>query len=337
MRLLQLIGGAGLCVVMGVTPTLAQEVQWNVSVWGSPRAVTAGMEAVRDEVLEKTDGNFDIKIHYGEAISPSRENIDGIKIGAFEGAQICSSLHPGKNPVLTVLDLPFLPVSSADSLRDMHEAVYRHPLVVEELAEWNAVPYLSTVLPQQEVMGAGEPPMKLDDWKGVRVRALGGVGDVLRELGAVPTTVSAPETYTAQERGTIQASSFPGTFSFGSYRLYEVSDWYTTNMALGTIGCHFIFNKQAWDGLPESYRDALVDAKKTGYAAYEKAYTEADEEYIPVFKERGLVEIRYTSEQLDEMRRVGGQPVWDAWVEETEAKGIPGREILDFVLAELEN
>src|SRR3546814_12282983 len=65
-------------------------------------------------VEEKSGGNFTIKVHYGEAISPAKENLDGLKIGAFEMASICTGYHPGKNPAMTVLDLPFLPIRSEE-------------------------------------------------------------------------------------------------------------------------------------------------------------------------------------------------------------------------------
>ena len=41
------------------------ELIWNVSLWGKPRAFTAGAEELAALVSEKTDGNWEIKLHYG--------------------------------------------------------------------------------------------------------------------------------------------------------------------------------------------------------------------------------------------------------------------------------
>lgn len=38
------------------------EVYWSFSMWGNPRALSAGMEAIADEVRTQTDGNFNIEI-----------------------------------------------------------------------------------------------------------------------------------------------------------------------------------------------------------------------------------------------------------------------------------
>ena len=76
------------------------KVSWNMSTWGKARAFTVGPEYIAEQLASKTDGNFTLKIHYGEALSKARENLDGIKLGAFQAAQFCNFYHPGKNPAL---------------------------------------------------------------------------------------------------------------------------------------------------------------------------------------------------------------------------------------------
>lgn len=311
----------------------AEKVVWNISIFGPPRAVTAGIESARDELAERSGGNFELKLHYGESISPAKENLDSVKIGVAEGAQYCSSYAPGKNPVMTALDLPFIPgVGDVEGTRYVHHEFYKNPHAIAEMEGWNAKPYISTVLPTYEFMGVGEPPETLESWKGLRVRALGGIGEAMRRLGAVPTTVTAPEVYTALERGIVQAASFPFSFSHGAYKLHEVSDWYTSNLKPGTVGCHYIIGLQAYNALPAEYQAMLADAEDGAYAAYKKAYEASDDEYLPLFRKMGLKDIKYTDEQREKIIQVGAQPVWDSWVEDMEGRGLPGREILDYVL-----
>ena len=114
--------------------------------------------------------------------------------------------------------------------------------------------FMTLLLPQYEFMGTGKPPRNLEDWKGMRVRALGGLGDAMKLLGAVPTSVSAPEVYTALERGTFQAASFPFTYSFTAYKLHEVSKWYTLGMQLGIVHNSVVLSQTAWKALPTSTR-----------------------------------------------------------------------------------
>ena len=106
---------------------------WNVSLWGSPRAFTAHVEKMAELVAEKTNGEFNLNISYG-GLSNNRENLDGISIGAFEMAQFCAGYHRDKNPSITVLELPFLGVKSLEQEVALSMAVYQHPATVADLA-----------------------------------------------------------------------------------------------------------------------------------------------------------------------------------------------------------
>ena len=103
------------------------KVSWKLSLWGKRRAFTEGMEYVSQQLDKCSGGNFTMKLFYGEQLSKSKENLDGIKLGAFEAATFCAAYHPGKNAPLNVLDLPFLPLANFDVMRKAHDAIYNHP------------------------------------------------------------------------------------------------------------------------------------------------------------------------------------------------------------------
>ncbi|MEH6526159.1 MAG: TRAP transporter substrate-binding protein DctP [Sneathiella sp.] len=307
------------------------KVNWNLSVWGKPRAFTAGIETLRDMADERTGGKFKIKIHYGEALSKSRENLDGIKLGAFQMAMFCSPYHPAKNPTLTGLDLPFLPFPNLRVQAAVHDAYYQHPVVVKDLARWDAFLLMSSLLPQYEFTGVGKPPLTLADWNGMRVRALGGIGKAMVKLGAVPTTVTATETYTALSRGTVEAASFPFTYAHVSYKLTEVGEWYTANLSPGAVNCPVVVNIPAWDKLPKQYQQLLLDAKVPAYEALITAYEAADKKNLPMMEAKGLKAIVYSAEDLSAFRKAGAKPVWDDWIEDMNKQGVPGQELLDLI------
>ena len=167
----------------------------------------------------------------------------------------------------------------------------------------------------------------------MRVRALGGLGDAMKILGAVPTSVSAPEVYTALERGTFQAASFPFTYSFTAYKLHEVSKWYTLGMQLGIVHNSVVLSQTAWKALPPEYKKILEDARPEAYRLQREAYEEADKKSFPMFEKRKLEVIKVTPEMRDKLIATAGKPVWEHWVAETEKKGLPGKEALEKVLS----
>ncbi len=290
------------------------EVNWSFSMWGNPRALSAGMEAIADEVREQTGGNFNIEIFYGAQLSASRENLDGLQLNAFEGAAICNFYHPGKNPAWMVFSLPFLPLGDPDVDRYVRSKMFEHPAIVADMEQWNAVPYMSGLLPQYEILGKGDAPTDLADWDGLRVRAGGGLGSAMEALGAVPTSLPAGETSTAFQRGAVDAAAFPFTYAHVSFGISEEADWFTSNLAPGTSECGWVFNKTAYEALPAQYQDLLMGLRDMGMEVEQAAYAEQDEKNLPVFNDT-LEAITYSDEQIAQFREVAGQPVWDAWIE----------------------
>lgn len=309
------------------------KVSWKLSLWGKRRAFTEGLEHVAEEVSKQTGGNFTIKLFYGEQLSKSKENLDGISLGAFEAASFCASYHPGKNAPLNVLDLPFLPVKDFSAQRAMNEAIYAHPTSKEALGKWNARLYMANILPQYEYMGKGEPPQSVADFNGKTLRALGGMGAAARLIGATPSTMPASETYTALQRGTVDAIGFPYTYTFVSYRIEEISDWVTTNMNLGSVNCPTVFNIDAWNELPQQYKDLLESLKDGAYKSIEDAYIVQDKQNIARWKEEGKLQmVEIPESEMAEFRRIAGKPVWDAWVKDNADK-FNAQELLDLALA----
>jgi TRAP-type C4-dicarboxylate transport system substrate-binding protein len=307
------------------------KVDWKLATWGKPRAFTAGVEQLAKHLAERTGGKFTLTIGYG-TFGGEKEILDILSGGGLQMTMMCSSYHPDKHPGYTGLDLPFLPLPDLDTVWAVHEAYHAHPYIQQELAKWNAMPYSPNPLPQYEFIGKGKPPRTLADFKGLRVRAIGGIGAAMKNLGAVPTSVPATEVYTSLERGTVDAVSFPATYAHASYKTHEIGSWYTVNLAPGTVACPTVINKNAWAQLPPQYQKLVSEFKPKIKAALLAGYAKADEKNLPLFKQK-LTFITYSAADLAEFRKIGGKPVWDAWVAETAAKGVPAKELLELILS----
>lgn len=308
------------------------EVTWRVSLWGKRRAFTESLEYISQTVKERTGGKFDFKLYYGEQLSKSKENLDSISVGAVDAALVCQSYHPGKLPSANVLDMPFLPITNFDVQYAVSNAIFGHPAVKRDFEKWNAIIFAINILPQYEYMGKGEPPTSVADFKGKRLRALGGMGRSAKKIGAVPTTVTASETYTALQRGTVDAIGFPFTYAFSAYKLDEVADWYTTNMSLGTVNCPVVANKNSWNKLPKQYQDLLNSLKQDAVEFQAAAYQKKDIENLKVWPQK-MKAITIPEDQMAEFRKVAGKPIWDEWVAEA-SKTVPeAQELLDLLLS----
>ena len=311
----------------------ADKVTWTFSLYGPPRAATVTFENLAKVAKEKSGGNFIINLRYNEQLGEAKDFLDGIKVNSYQGAFVAYSYAPAKTPLQGVLDMPFLPIADIVASAKVQDTYQAWKPVAEELSKWNAMHFMTLLLPQYEFMGTGKPPRNLEDWKGMRVRALGGLGEAMKLLGAVPTSVAAPEVYTALERGTFQAASFPFTYSFTAYKLHEVSKWYTLGMQLGIIHNSVVLNESAWKALPDEYKKILQDAKEETYRLQRAAYEEADKKSFAQFEKRKLEVIKVSDDMRKKLIATAGQPVWDSWAADMEKKGLPGKEALQLVLS----
>ncbi|HUF91935.1 MAG TPA: hypothetical protein VMR23_06135, partial [Candidatus Limnocylindria bacterium] len=87
-----------------------------------------------------------------------------------------------------------------------------------------------------------------------------------------------------------------------------------------------------WNKLPAALQAKLPQAQELASAALLKAYKDADEKWIPVFKQK--LEVTPFPEAERAKLAEGAAQIWEEWVKEQEAAGRPGREILNFIKAE---
>ena len=136
---------------------------------------------------------------------------------------------------------------------------------------WNVKYFGPTFLPPYEFMG-NKRIAAVNDMKGVKMRISGLNAKALQRFGAVPTMVTAPEAYTALERGTIDSFGLPYAYTFGAYKLFEVSKYVTEGMAMSGLVCFQGVSITAWNKLPDNLKAKLPQAKKLTDEALFKAY-----------------------------------------------------------------
>ncbi|MGH8765748.1 MAG: TRAP transporter substrate-binding protein DctP, partial [Burkholderiales bacterium] len=241
--------------------------------------------------------------------------------------------YPNKFPLLSAMELPFLAPRRIEDHAKVYEAVLNHPLIVKEMAErWNIKYFGPLFLPSYEFMG-NKRIASVADMKGVKMRISGLNAKALQAYGAVPTMVTAPEGYTALERGTIDSFALPYTYAFGSYKMFEVSKYVTDGMAMTGFLCFQGVSVSAWDKLPANLKAELPRAQKLGAETIFKGYVEADAKWLPIFKQK-LEVVPFPAAERAKLV-AGSNAIWEDWVKEQEAEGRPGREILNFIKAEV--
>ncbi|MEM7318267.1 MAG: TRAP transporter substrate-binding protein DctP [Pseudomonadota bacterium] len=321
--------GAAVAALAVSFVTEAAATEWNVSVWGKRRAFTEHVEKLAELVSEKTGGDFTLNVSYG-GLSKPRENLDGISIGAFEMAQFCAGYHRDKNRAITVLELPFLGVNTLEEEVAVSHAVYDHPAVMDEMAQWNARIIMTSPMPQYNLVGTGDPRDQLAEFDGMRVRATGGLGQAFEAVGGVPTSVPATEAFNAMESGVVDTVAFAqhAHLSFGTI---NKADWWTANLNPGTVNCPVVVNIEAYEALSPEHRDALNSSIEGAIEHYLANYGELLTKWDGVLEEKGVQKVEIDDAVLDEFRAKAADPIREKWIADMSSQGLPAQDLYDLV------
>ena len=168
----------------------------------------------------------------------------------------------------------------------------------------------------------------LDDLKGLRLRAPSAAqAKQIQAMGAVPIAAPITQVYPGLERGTMDGAMVPFT-TILDFRLGEVAKGFTIS---GPIFGRSVFliamNKKKFDGLPPSARQAIdrLSGRSLSLKATDVYIKRAEQAVQSV---RGKADVVTLSQaEQDRISKVL-RPIIDEWIKESEAKGIPGREML---------
>jgi TRAP-type C4-dicarboxylate transport system substrate-binding protein len=169
----------------------------------------------------------------------------------------------------------------------------------------------------------------LEDLRGLELRASGGVAAVLKALGATPVGMPQSEAPEALQKGVVQgaASSLETLMDFKYAELCR----YVTIFNGPVYPFSVVMNQSAWDALPEDVQKVMDDLRLEQSEWTGKYMDEHVNESIAWSKENYDIEITHlTAEEKarwDEKLR----PMIDKWIEDAEAKDIPGGEIVAYL------
>lgn len=325
---------AGLVTVMaapfGISAAAAES--WDVSLWGKRRAFTEHVERIAELVSEKTGGDFTLNLSYG-GLSKNRENLDGISIGAFEMAQFCAGYHRDKNPTITVMELPFLGVDSLEAEIAASMAVYSHPATQKDLARWNATLLMPSPLPQYNIAGKGDAPAGLADLEGISIRATGGIGKALAEVGIQPVSMGAGEVFGAMESGAIKGAAF-APHAHLAFKVVDEADWWTSNLNPGSVNCPVVVNTEALEDLSDEHRAALLGSVDEALEWYVEKYQVSVDKFNAALSDKDIEVLTFSGDDVAALQATA-EPVLSAWLADMEDRGLPGQDLYDLVKATL--
>lgn len=330
-QLLKLLGSLLLVLAMLASTSMTVHAQQPIKLRFYYHASPTGGQSyfLQDwikKLKEATKGRLDIVFYPGATLGPPTEAYEMVKSGVVDIACVIIGFFPGRFPLSDVVQLPFLDLHSAAVASRVYWGLYEK--FPEFRAEYPGVKVLALYCDSPTPIGANRPIRTMEDIKGLKIRALtGSPTEMLKTLGGTPVLMTPGDIYTSVERKVLDGWMWSWEGCVGA-KLYEVTDYYTSANTYQPA-LSVLMNVAAWNKLPPDIQKIMENY--TGAAAsdfYGKEfdrYNQMNKAQVQAMKGKTFVdlspaEIKRWKETL--------RPIWDKWVANAEAKGLPGKAFL---------
>ena len=229
----------------------------NIYVPGSTIETLAGPKFI--ELVDKmSGGRIKIENFPPGALAPPNEILQALGQGMFEMSASAGAYAAGSIPAAYLeFGVPGGPRTFGEFAAFFRNTGFLE-LLREEYAKQN-VYFIAPLIDEWYGMISSKPVRKLEDFKGLKVRATGLVAKMFAELGASPVFIPLAEVYTGLSMGTIDAVSFADPDSHWDMKLMEVAKYEIAPPVMVSAG-NLIMNLDVWKSLPEDLQQIIEAA-----------------------------------------------------------------------------
>ena len=278
--------------------------------------------------IEKASGGKVKIINYpGQTLLEAPEIYEGVVRGTADLGHGSTGYSRGRFPVTEASELPGIYFGSAAANSVVAWEAYKkfNPTEFSDVK----VMYLMAVGPG--FLYSKKPVHSLADLKGMRIRATGPAADAMRALGAVPVSMTMPEVYESLSKGIIDGQIAPPEV-LKAWRQAEVTKYITVVPPVYASVQYTVMNLKKWNLLPDDVKQAIEKVNAEFVLQAGKIWDSQQKISIDwAVKNHGMEVLRLAPEEEAKCMAVL-QGLKDAYITRTSAKGLPAKEILDFVV-----
>jgi len=279
-------------------------------------------EAFFQRLEDATNGKVETEFNWGSALGAPPDHYDMVRTGVADAGYIGLPYTPGLFPATSVFEQPIKTTSNEIFTQAMHN-YYKKGYLDKDWADvklislWNIGPY--------NFMWAKDKVATLADFEGKKIRSSGATfSKVIEALGAIPVSASAFDAYLMLQKGTVDGEYSPWSMTY-TFKTGEVTKYAIETSSL-TFTQAVLMNKDTWNRLPEAakeYIDIGKNADDYGLNVaniFEQINSDSKKAWLELGSGRETLNLPPDdTEKLPEVFA----PIWDEWVTQAKAKGVP--------------
>ena len=285
-----------------------------------------------DGIEAASNGRFKIDLLPLDSVLKASDMLNGVRNNVIHGAIATTAHYAGEDPGLGLVGDPISAFATDEDIYKFYYLGGGMKVVDEILSDWG-VKLLAVSMTGSESFVAKKPIRKIDDFKGVKLRAPAGpVQKLFAGFGAAPVNLPISEVYTALDKGVIDAADASTFASNQKQGFNDIAKFpiYPGFHSAPTI--HTIMNAKEWAKLSANDQAFLLAYFKG--MALESMLRPHYEDRLAVAEavKKGIEPITWSTEELAKVRTQAVK-IWA----DIAAQSKVGKKFYDALLAYLKS
>lgn len=309
------------CCVIGLNTVGISQAQ--VIKWRAQSAFARGdfsadlLPSFAKEVEQKSNGRLIISTHYAGDLVPQDDTMKATGQGIIQMSQACGVFWSGVEPILGLeFGLPFGFKGTLEQVEGLVEKTGLYKLWEQAYMRQNCQLLGIHTYGPYPAIASNKPIRKVEDLKGLKIRALLEIADLFKELGAAPGYVPGGEIYMALKLGTFDAATY-SVDAIRGFKWNEVIKYYILPYWCDWYFGDVVINKDAWNKLPDDLKKILKEAMANYGKANKVIYEKEMKIVVDNAKQLGYEVITMPDTEVAKIRKAAIEKIWPAYAKKS--------------------
>lgn len=307
---------------VATTPTMAATPTWD---WKCALFIAPNtsfhriVEEFSKRIYKNTGGRLKITVYPGAVLAPHGETFNAV------GAGLCEMGIAGQGYTAALTTLPLISMIPGlvpqDSITNSAKTVLYltfHPQAQAEVAKMNLIYGYTHGIGQCGLILRNKKVEKLEDFKGINMRASGLDVEIAKAWGANPVAIPGGETVEAFQKGILDLQVVEIAEGWKSGQ-YQFTKYVSENAKYG--GCFAgVINLGKWNSLPQDIKDIWWQTTSEIPEISTTINRMEDNTAIAGMKAAGVQFYRIQDAEMERIFKAA-TPVFDIWINDCASRG----------------
>jgi TRAP-type C4-dicarboxylate transport system substrate-binding protein len=278
-----------------------------------------------NEIDKRTGGRVKINIHHGGELLAAPQHYEGVVNGIADIGTSRFAFTLGRFPVAIGYEMPGISYNSAYVSNSVAWELYKK-FKPKEMNDTHML-WIDSTGPG--FLYTKKAIRTLADFEGMEIRADALVLEAIKALGGTPVSMPITEVYLALEKGVVKGT-LDRLGGLKGFRHAEVTKYIQVVTFIYPSAVFFnTMNLKTWNSLPPDIQKVFDEIADETVIKSAQVFEDNEEIGLKYAIEDHHMEVVRISPEEESKWKERLKPVQEKWVSDLEAKGIPGREMLE--------